>query len=170
MSCSVSFLSFLLHLLYLSHSLERGKLWIEDIHKYFSIPRYIEKAEQHQKNTYNQWTHINMNKPCQQNTDWHTNMNNPCQQITDWHANMSKSCQQITDWHTNMNKSCQQLADWHTNMNKSCQQITDWHTNMNKPCQQISRYDAEWLLTIKCWVLICLPSINGNRTADLQQL
>ena len=156
MSCSVSFLSFLLHLLYLSHSLERGNLWIEDIHKYFSIPRYIEKAEQHQKNTYSQWTHTNTNKPYQQNTDWDTNMNKPRPQITDWHTNMSKPCQQITDWHTNMSKPCQQ--------------ITDWHTNMNKPCQQISRYDAEWLLTIKCWVLICLPSINGNRTADLQQL
>ena len=43
------FLSFLFNFLYLSYSIERGKLWIEDIHKYFSIPRYIEKGEKHKK-------------------------------------------------------------------------------------------------------------------------
>ena len=65
------FLSFLFNFLYLSYSIERGKLWIEDIHKYFSIPRYIEKGEKHKKTPVTN-----------EETDWHTNINKPYQQIS----------------------------------------------------------------------------------------
>ena len=39
------FLVFLLNCLYLSHWLEKGKLWTEKIYKHLSIPRYTEKVE-----------------------------------------------------------------------------------------------------------------------------
>ena len=121
MSCSVSFLSFLLHLLYLSHSLERGKLWIEDIHKYFSIPRYIKKAEQHQKNTYNQWTHRLISHVNKLQTDTQT-----------WVSHVNKLQTDTQTWISHINKLQTDTQTWVNHVNKLQTDRQTWISHVNK--------------------------------------
>ena len=163
--CSLSIFSF--NLLILSHLQERGKLWIENIHKSLCLPSDIKKAEKRQmfycfhyqcsrsifsfsliyKKEGNYGLKLYINPYAYQvilkklkNVKYFIVL------IFNFLVQSSLKIYINTSAYLSILKSCKT-----SKMAPLTYEHTAWHTTMNKPYQQIGRYDTKWLFTIKTY-------------------